>query len=102
MDYSNRDIEKDIQLKELSNTDYKNLVKKYKNSLDKINYPKEPFIPCEAFENSEEILKIPKTSIGRTLPIAVNFFMNKIKDKKELDEEEETYSFLEHLHEFLY
>ena len=27
--------------------------------------------------------------------------MNKIKDKKELDEEEETYSFLEHLHEFL-
>jgi len=49
LDYSNRDIEKDIQLKELSNTDYKNLVKKYKNSLDKINYPKEPFIPCEAF-----------------------------------------------------
>ena len=99
--YSDENIPEKIELKELSTTNYKELVKKYKNSLDKINYPEDPFIPYEAFEDSEEILKIPTTSIGRTLPIAVNFFMDKIKDKKKLDYDEEAFDFLKGLYKFL-
>ena len=73
--YYNDDIEEYIMLKELSTTNYKSLVRQFKNNLDKINYPEDPYIPPEAFDNSEEILKIPKTSIGRTLPVAINFLM---------------------------
>ena len=101
LNYLNADIQENIALKELSTTDYKKLVKQFKNSLDKINYPEDPNIPPEAFENSEEILAIPKTSMGRTLPIAVNFFMDKIKDKTKLDREEVTYEFLKNLCHFL-
>ena len=101
LDYSSDTIEKKISLKELSTTNYKELVKQYKNYIDKVNYPKEKCIPCEAFEGAEEILKIPITSIGRTLPIAIKFFMNKIKDIKKLDEENEKFEFLQSLHLFL-
>ena len=99
--YYNDDIENYIILKELSTTNYKSLVKQFKNNLDKINYPENPYIPPEAFDNSEDILKVPKTSMGRTLPVAVNFFMDKIKDKKNLDKEDDTYAFLKSLFYFL-
>ena len=101
LDYSKNDIQKNIKLKELCTTDYKNLVKKYKNYIDKVNYPKETSIPHEAFEGAEDILKIPTTSIGRTLPIAINFFMNKIKELKKVNEENEKFEFLQSLQLFL-
>ena len=99
--YSDENIQEKVELKELSTTNYKDLVKRFKNALDKVNYPEDPFIPCEAFEDSEEIIKIPTTSIGRTLPIAVNFFMDKIKYKNKLDNNEKSYKFLDNLHRFL-
>ena len=101
LDYSINDINGTIPLKELSNTNYKELVKQYKNCIDKVNYQKEKCIPCEAFEGAEEILEIPKTSMGRTLPIAINFFMDKIKGMKKLEEDNEKYEYLNSLHSFL-
>ena len=100
LDYS---IDKiiNIELKELSNTDYKSLVKQYKNNIDKVNYLKEKCIPCEAFEGAEEILEIPQTSMGRTLPVAINFFMDKIKGMKKLESDNEKYEYLYNLHSFL-
>ena len=101
LDYKYNNIEKKYLLKELCTSNYKDLVKQYKNSIDKVDYPNDIIIPCEAFENAENILKIPETSIGRTLPVAINFFMNKIKDMKKLDEDDDKYEFLKSLHSFL-
>ena len=101
LEHSTNQIKESIPLKELSTTDYKKLVKQYKNSMDKINYPEDTIIPSEAYEGAEEILKIPTTSIGRTLPVAVNFVIDKIKEKKKLNREEETYYFLKSLCSFL-
>ena len=39
--------------------------------------------------------------MGRNLPIAVNFFMNKIKEMKKIDEDNEKYEYLKSLHSFL-
>ena len=101
LDYSYNDIKEKYFLKELCTSNYKDLVRQYKNCLDKVNYPKDNSIPYEAFENAEEILKIPETSMGRNLPIAVNFFMNKIKEMKKIDEDNEKYEYLKSLHSFL-
>ena len=88
-------------LKELCTSNYKNLVKNYKNYVDKVNYPQEKSIPMEAYEGAEDILKIPMTSMGRTLPVAVNFFMEKIKKMEKLKEEDNAYEYLNKLHSFL-
>ncbi len=56
LDYSYNDIKEKYFLKELCTSNYKDLVRQYKNCLDKVNYPKDNFIPYEAFENAEEIL----------------------------------------------
>ena len=100
-------------IKELSKSDYKNLVKNYKNNIDKISFkynsqmiPSNDFpdvivIPPESFENAEKIMKVPEMTFGRTLPIAVNFFMNKIKKYKKIESNNDFYDFLDNLHIFL-
>ena len=100
-------------LKELCTNDYKNLVKQYKNIIDGISFkynsqiipsndfPEEIVIPPEAFENSEKIMKTPEMTFGRTLPIAINFFMNKIKKMKKINNKSKYYTFLKNLHTYL-
>ena len=101
LDYSDDNINKDIPLKELCTSDYKNLVKQYKNYVDKVHYPKEKIISHEAFKGAEDILKIPQTSMGRTLPIAINFFIDIIKNIKKFDNENDKYEFIKSLLNFL-
>ncbi len=102
-----------ISIKELCTSDYQNLAKQYKNIKDQTYFKYYPhIIPCnafpkdivilpEAFENSEEIMKIPTLSFGRTLPIAINFFIKNIKNFSDKKEEDKFYTFMEQLHQFL-
>ena len=100
-------------IQELSKSDYKNLVKRYKNKKDEISFkynskiipsydfPNSIMIPPETFENAEKIMEVPQMTYGRTLLIAINFFMNKIKNLKKINSESNFYDFLENLHKFL-
>ena len=100
LDYSTGKVDK-IIFKELCTTDYKNLVKRYKNCVDKVNYPEETLIPCEAFDDAEKILKIPSSTPGRTLATGANFLMKKFKNLKKLDRDKQNYEFLFNLCKFL-
>lgn len=78
---------------EICKTDYKGLVRQYMNAINNAkfdyksymipsnDFPQIHFIPEEAFENAEDILKIPMMTYGRTLPVAISFFISKIKQK---------------------
>ena len=100
-------------IQELSKNDYKSLVKKYKNKIDEISFkynsqmipsfdfPDKIIIPPETFENAEKIMKVPEMTFGRTFPVAVNFFMNKINKLKKINSDSDFYYFLKILHEFL-
>ena len=109
LDYNYKNINL-TSIKELCKNDYKSLVKQYKNCIDNItfkynsimipsdDFPDKIVIPPEAFENAENIMKTPEMTFGRTLPVAVNFFINKIKKLKKMDDYP---NFLESLHTFL-
>ena len=100
-------------IRELCTNDYKIIVKQYKNTIDEISFkynsqmipsndfPKEIAIPPEAFENSEKIMKTPEMTFGRTLPIAIDFFMKKIKKFKKINSKSKFFSFLQNLHQYL-
>jgi len=98
---------------ELSKSDYKSLVKQYKNIKEQISFnynskmipsndfPDEIKIPPEAFENAEEIMKTPKMTFGRTLPIAINFYINKLKKFKKFESKLKCHTFMEKLYDYL-
>ena len=100
-------------IQEFSKNDYKNLVKIYKNKIDEISFnyeskiipsydfPNKIIIPSETFENSEKIIEVPQITYGRTLPIAINFLMNKIKNLKNINTSDNFSDFLFNLHCFL-
>ena len=90
-----------ILFKELCTTDYKNLVKQYKNAVDKVNYPEETIISSEAFTDAEKILKIPEGGYGRTIRSGVIFLMKKLKNLKKLEKDKENYEFLYNLYKYL-
>ena len=98
---------------ELCKSDYKGLVKQYKNIKEQISFnyhskmipsndfPDEIKIPPEAFEKAEEIMKTPKMTFGRTLPIAINFYINKLKKFKKFESKLKCHTFMEQLYEYL-
>ena len=99
---------------ELSISDYKGLVKQYKNSIDKFKFddipemiPSKKFkngifnVPEEACEGAEEIIKVPTTSFGNTLPVAIDFFIEKAKQLKLIDIKLNVYQFMKSLHDLL-
>ena len=100
-------------INELSTSDYKGLVKQYKNNIDKVKFnviaemiPSKQFpsrfsVPEEACEGAEEILKVPSTTFGMTLSVAINFFIEKAKLLKIIDKELKVYEFMKSLHKFL-
>ena len=100
-------------INELSSSDYKGLVKQYKNAIDKISFdyipeiipsidfPFNHIVPPEACEGAEEIIRTPFMSFGRTLPIAINFFIKKARVLKVIKEELKVYQFMKSLHKFL-
>ena len=99
---------------ELSKSDYKGLVKQYKNIKDQISFnyhskmipsndfPDEIYIPPEAFEKAEEIMKTPKLTFGRTLPTAINFYINKLKKFKRFESKFKCHTFMKKLYGYLY
>ena len=61
------------------------------------DFPYEHLIPQEAFEKAEDIIKTPFMTYGRTLPVAINFFMSKIPELVC----DKNIKFLKALHKFL-
>ena len=112
LNYDYDDI-KYTSIDELSKSDYKSLVRQYKNTKDQISFnyhskiipskdfPDEITIPPEAFEKAEEIMKTPKMTFGRTLPIAVNFYINKLKKLKKMEKKQKYYEFMGELYKYL-
>ena len=112
LDYSTENNTSTL-INELSTSDYKGLVKQYKNNIDKVKFnviaemiPSKQFpsrfsVPEEACEGAEEILKVPSTTFGMTLSVAINFFIEKAKLLKIIDKELKVYEFMKSLHKFL-
>ena len=112
LNYNTKNIS-NIPINELSSSDYKELVKQYKNTIDKIkfdeipnfipsnNFPSFHIVPPEACESAEEIINTPILTFGRTLPIAINFFIEKANELKKIESELKVYQFMKSLHKFL-
>ena len=110
--YSDRDV-MPTSIKEFDKQDFQNFIKNYKNNVENAifnyesqvipaqNFPNPIIIPSEAFKNAEKIMDVPKLTFGRTLPVAVNFFIKKMKTFRE-KEDITQYNFMESLHNFLH
>ena len=97
----------------ISKSDYRGLVKQYMNAIDKTkfdyksdmipsnDFPEEHIISCDAFEGAENIIKFPQLTYGRTLPVAVNFFISKVVKFKNITNKDKMYKFLKSLKTFL-
>ena len=46
------------------------------------NFNSTYIVPEEACEGAEDIMKVPFITFGRTLPEAINFFIEKVKELK--------------------